>query len=103
MSKIKRGIKKTITKNWILKKDYVKLRELVLSYNLPKSLCAKIGFIKGITVSAIGRNLFMWTPEENNYVDPEASNYGNDLTSEFGEFASAPTTRTFGGSLKITF
>ena len=45
----------------------------------------------------------MWTPEENNYVDPEASNYGNDLTSEFGEFASAPTTRTFGGSLKITF
>ncbi len=90
-------------KNWILKKDYVKLRELVLSYNLPKSLCAKIGFIKGITVSAIGRNLFMWTPEENNYVDPEASNYGNDLTSEFGEFASAPTTRTFGGSLKITF
>jgi TonB-linked SusC/RagA family outer membrane protein len=90
-------------RNWVLKKDYVKLRELVLSYNLPKSICEKTGFIKGITVSAIGRNLFMWTPKENNYVDPEGSNYGNDLQSEFGEFAAAPTNRTFGGSIKITF
>lgn len=90
-------------KNWVLKKDYLKLRELVLSYSLPKLVCDKIGFIKNITVSAIGRNLFMWTPEENNFVDPEGSNYGNDLTSEFGEFAGAPTCRTFGGSIKITF
>ncbi|HNY06208.1 MAG TPA: SusC/RagA family TonB-linked outer membrane protein [Candidatus Egerieousia sp.] len=90
-------------KNWVLKKDYVKLRELVISYNLPKSICEKVGFIKGVTVSLIGRNLLMWTPAENNFVDPESSNYGNDLGSEFGEFASAPTNRTFGGSVKITF
>ena len=90
-------------RNWILKKDYLKLRELVLSYDLPKAAVDKIGFIKGLTVSAIGRNLFMWTPKENNFVDPEGTNYGNDLASEFGEFASAPTYRTFGGSIKITF
>ncbi|MEN6618604.1 MAG: SusC/RagA family TonB-linked outer membrane protein [Rikenellaceae bacterium] len=90
-------------KNWVLKKDYVKLRELVLSYNLPKKICEKTKAIQGVTISAIGRNLFMWTPKENNFVDPEGTNYGNDITSEFGEFASAPTYRTFGGSIKITF
>ena len=93
----------TMYKRWILKKDYIKLREVVLSYNFPASLLNKTKFIKGISVSAIGRNLFMWTPHENNYVDPEASNYGNDLGSEFGEFAAAPTNRVFGGSIKITF
>lgn len=90
-------------KRWILKKDYVKLREVVLSYDFPASLIARTKFVKGICISAIGRNLFMWTPKENNYVDPEASNYGNDLDSEFGEFAAAPTYRVFGGSIKIKF
>lgn len=93
----------TMYKRWILKKDYLKLRELVLSYEFPARLLGKTKFVKGVTVSAIGRNLLMWTPKENNYVDPEASNYGNDLYSEFGEFAAAPTNRVFGGGIKITF
>ncbi|MDD2503917.1 MAG: TonB-dependent receptor, partial [Clostridia bacterium] len=90
-------------RNWVLKKDYLKVRELVISYDLPEKLCEKTKMFKGITISAIGRNLFMWTPKENNFVDPEGTNYGNDLVSEFGEFASGPTYRTFGGSIKITF
>ena len=44
----------------------------------------------------------MWTPKKNNFVDPESTNYGNDLRSELGEFAAAPTTRTFGGGVKVT-
>lgn len=90
-------------RNWVLKRDYLKLREVVISYTLPKEICEKTKTIKGVTISAIGRNLFMWTPKENNFTDPEGTNYGNDLGSEFGEFASAPTYRTFGGSIKITF
>ena len=31
------------------------------------------------------------------------TNYGNDLTSEYGEFYAAPTVRSFGGNIKITF
>jgi len=49
----------------------------------------------------IGRNLFMWTPKKNNYVDPEGTNYGNDILSEIGEFGAAPTNRTFGGGIKV--
>lgn len=91
--------------NWdrfVLKKDFVKLREIVLTYTFPKSLISKL-HLSQLDLSFIGRNLFMWTPKENNYVDPESSNYGNDIRSEFGEFATLPTTRNIGGSIKVVF
>lgn len=90
-------------RNFVISKSFVKLRELSLSYNFPKSVVAKLGPVKQLELAFIGRNLFMWTPKENNFVDPEGTNYGNDLTSELGEFTAAPTTRTFGGSIKVTF
>ncbi|MGL5318785.1 MAG: SusC/RagA family TonB-linked outer membrane protein [Bacteroidales bacterium] len=89
-------------KEWVLPKDYIKLRELTISYNLPKRVLAKTP-LTAVQFSLIGRNLFMWTAKRNNFVDPESTNYGNDITSELGEFATAPTTRTFGGGLKVTF
>jgi hypothetical protein len=88
--------------NAVIDRTYVKLRELSVSYALPKSLFLKTP-ISGLEVSIIGRNLFMWTAANNNYVDPENTNYGNDIDSEFGEFMAAPSVRTFGGALKITF
>lgn len=91
-----------IQKTFVIPKDFVKLRELTLSYTLPKRLFDNF-FVKGVEVGLVGRNLFLWTPKENNYVDPEGTNYGNDLYSEIGEFAAAPTTRNFGGNIKITF
>lgn len=89
-------------RNWVLPKDYMKLKELTLSYSFPKSLLSKTP-LTALQVSLIGRNLFMWTPKRNNYVDPESTNYGNDIKSDFGEYASSPTTRTFGGGIKVTF
>lgn len=89
-------------KEWVLPKDYLKLREVTLSYNFPKKMLTKTPFTS-VQVSLIGRNLFMWTPKKNNFVDPESTNYGNDIISELGEFATAPTTRTFGGGLKVVF
>lgn len=89
-------------RNWVLPKDYLKLREITLSYNFPKKLLVKTP-LTALQVSLIGRNLFMWTPKKNNFVDPESTNFGNDIASELGEFATAPTTRTFGGGLKAVF
>lgn len=89
-------------RNWVLPKDYVKLREVTLSYSFPKSFMKKTP-LTALQLSLIGRNLFMWTPKKNNFVDPESTNYGNDIRSELGEFAAAPTTRTFGGGVKVTF
>jgi len=88
--------------NFILDRDYVKLREVVLSYNLPISLVSRVK-MSGATISLIGRNLLLFTPATNNFVDPEATNYGNDITSELGEFAALPSMRNYGVSLRVTF
>lgn len=89
-------------REFILPKDYFKLREVSLSYNFPKALLGKTPF-KQVTLSVVGRNLLLFTPKENNYIDPEASNLGNDLLSEFGETTGTSTTRNFGGSVKVVF
>lgn len=87
----------------MLDKDFIKLRELVLTYNFPSKIFGAQKVVKGLALSLIGRNLFMWTPGNNKFVDPEISGFGNDISSEYGEFCSAPSVRSFGGSVKLTF
>ncbi|HYG01343.1 MAG TPA: SusC/RagA family TonB-linked outer membrane protein [Chryseosolibacter sp.] len=84
----------------ILDRTYLKVRELVLAYNLPSSLVSKTPFTN-ISASIVGRNLWIWTPTENNVVDPEATQFGNDLAGEFGEFAAGPSARSLGFTLKL--
>jgi len=45
----------------------------------------------------------MWTPKDNNFIDPEVSSWGNDLIGDFGENRMPPTARTFAVSLKLKF
>jgi len=93
---------KALEGNAVLPRTYVKLREVSLSYNFPKKLLAKTP-LTDAQFSVIGRNLLMWTAAKNNFVDPDQSNYGNDITSNFGEFSSAPSVRNLGVSLKLNF
>jgi len=86
----------------VIDKSFVKLREVVLSYKLPSDLL-KGTFINSLSASVIGRNLFLWTPSNNQYIDPEVSTFGNDLSSQFGEFSANPSTRSLGFSLKANF
>ena len=79
----------------------MRLRTLSLSYNFDSTLLDKIG-ISNANISIYGKNLFLWTPAENSYVDPETTSYRNGIRSEFGEFAANPSQRSFGASLKIT-
>ena len=91
-----------LRRDFVLPRDYFKIREVALSYSLPSKLI-KTTFLKQVTISAIGRNLFLGTPAENNYIDPEASNLGNDLLSEFGESTGTISTRNYGFGLKVVF
>ena len=86
----------------LLDKTYIKLRDLSLTYDLPKSLVSRVKWIQSAQVSLVGRNLLMWTPKQG-LIDPDMTNYGNDLESQYGEYYSSPTTRSFGGGLKIVF
>ena len=88
--------------NRILSRSFLKLREVTLSYTLPESVTSKI-LAQRVVFSIYGRNLITWLPPSNKTIDPEVSNFGNDLRSEFGEFRTAPPVRFFGASLKVTF
>jgi hypothetical protein len=51
----------------------------------------------------LARNLLIWVPSENTFVDPETTNLGNDILGEFGEMSTAPTQKSFGAVLKVNF
>jgi TonB-linked SusC/RagA family outer membrane protein len=79
--------------------SYVKLREVVLSYSLPRKLMEKT-FIYGASVSFVGSNL--WIIHKNlPYADPEAGqSSGNTQGWQSGVM---PATRNFGLTLDLQF
>ncbi|MEZ4970980.1 MAG: SusC/RagA family TonB-linked outer membrane protein [Flavobacteriaceae bacterium] len=84
----------------ILDATNVKLREVVLSYELPKKML-KNTFVQSATLSAVGRNLlFLYNAAGD--IDPEAT-YSSGPTSTAFEHSSLPSTRSYGMNLKINF
>lgn len=58
----------------VLKADYIKLRDISLTYNLPKKLIRKSG-MESVAVTCQINNLWKWTANDKN-VDPEAFQVG---------------------------
>lgn len=86
----------------MIDRSFVKLRELSLSYSIPSKAIAKTPFTN-ISFTLTGRNLFIWTPVENQYVDPETTSFGTGIEADYGEFTTAPSIRSFGVGLKLGF
>ncbi len=80
--------------------SYIKLREVVISYSLPKALVAKLGPVKGVDFSLIGRNLWIIHKNLPN-ADPEDGISSGNLQGY--QVGSYPTARTFGANLKFRF
>ena len=91
-----------MARSTVIDKSFIKLREVVLSYTFSDKMLDN-SFIEGLSVSLIGRNLFLWTPRSNQYIDPETSTFGTDVQGLFGEFSANPTTRSMGFSVKANF
>lgn len=89
---------------YLVDKSFVKLRDLSLSYHLPSKLLSNT-FIKGAEFAVIGRNLLLWTPKSNTFVDPESTTFGdeNGLQADYGEYGATPTTRSYGFSVRLSF
>ena len=86
----------------VIDRSFLKLRDITLSYRLPAAWASKIS-ASSLSVAVYGHNFLLWTPKSNIYVDPEASNLGNDLAGQIGEFRTAPLSKQFGVSLKASF
>lgn len=81
--------------------SFVKLREVSLTYSLPKTLASKIGGLRGIDFSIVGRNL--WIIHKNlPDADPEdaasSGNYGQGYST-----GAYPTVRTLGANIRLSF
>ena len=86
----------------IFDKSFLKLRDINLTFNLPQTWTSKIK-ASSAAIGIYARNILLWLPQSNVYVDPESTNLGNDLTSQFGEFSANPISKSFGATLKVSF
>ncbi len=59
--------------NVVDRSDYIRLRELSLTYDVPRSVASRLG-LETLSVTATGRNVLLWTGYYG--VDPEANNTG---------------------------
>lgn len=89
----------TLTDQFITDADFIKLRQLTLGYNLPKSVLGKTP-IQSVTVSLVARNLLMLYNKAKN-IDPESS-YNNSNAQGLENFG-VPTARSFGVNLFVRF
>lgn len=78
-----------------------KLRELALTYSLPVKWLSKQPVVKGIDVSLIGRNLFMWRPSANKWTDPEYSTNGNGNAVGYTTEFQTPPTRIISFAVRV--
>ncbi len=91
--------------NFVYSAAFWKLREVSLSYDFPKDLLNKIGFInvESATISVQGRNLLLYTPDTNVYTDPEYSAFGASSNAiGISGFNDAPPARYYGLTLSVT-
>lgn len=92
-----------VNSNYTYSAAFWKMRELSLSYELPKSVLSNVKFVKGATISVQGRNLFLWAPKSNLYTDPEYSAF--DASSNaigFTSLSQTPPGRFYGMTLSLT-
>lgn len=92
-----------VVENYVYSAAFWKLRELSLSYDLPKTFLGSAKYIKGARVSVQGRNLFVWTPNTNIYTDPEFSAAGAESNAiGLSNLGQTPPARMFGLSVSLT-
>jgi len=80
----------------IMEKTFVKLREVTITYNLPKTLVEKT-FLNSASVSLVGRNLYYWTKDKT-YADLDSYSFSQGSTN-----LQFPSQRTYGFNVNLQF
>ncbi len=80
----------------VISGDYLRLRNVLLQYKLPKSITDKWG-IEGATIKFQAENLFVIANKRLNGMDPETANYSSS------SYGSLPLPKTFTLGLNFNF
>ncbi|HSW29528.1 MAG TPA: SusC/RagA family TonB-linked outer membrane protein [Longimicrobiales bacterium] len=94
------------TKTWVKEADFVKLRELSLTYQFPSGVAERLRF-ESASVTVAARNLWMWTKYDFGEPglgspDPEVS-FNSGPRFERTDYCSIPMLRSFAASLRFSF
>ena len=86
----------------VQKTDYIKLRELSLTYALPATWLKKLQFVKGLDLGFIGRNIWRKVDKSFTGADPEYCSFGDSNAQGWVTF-QFPSTKTYSLFLRVTF
>jgi hypothetical protein len=100
-------MEEVVPENSLVDATYLKLRELRISYTLPKTIIDNI-FFDDLSVSIIGRNLAVWSDVK--HVDPETFGIASEK-NDFGfntkvpgfSDGRMPSVRSFGFTVNCKF
>lgn len=84
--------------DYVYNASFIKLRYVSLTYNLPRGVFEKLGFVKGASVSLVGRNLAILLKHTPG-LDPETNiSAGN---AQGIESSALPPTRSYGFNVNL--
>jgi hypothetical protein len=92
---------KQIADPFIFKSDYIKLRNITLSYDFSKLVGTQLKFVKGLSLAASCRNVAIlkkYVPD----IDPEQVASTGDFRAGY-EAVALPTTRSWSLNLNVKF
>ena len=89
-----------IGEEFVYNANFLKLRELSLGYEFPKSVLNSLKVVKGLNVSLVGRNLWTIIKHTDN-IDPEAAY--NNSNGQGLELNGYPATRSVGFNVNVKF
>ena len=84
--------------SYVFKGDYLKLRNISLSYDLKRDVLKDLKFFKGFSVGLLAENVFILS--EVPALSPEDSAWGNQVGVVGGTY---PRPMTLSGTVKLTF
>jgi hypothetical protein len=93
---------KNYTALFTFNNNFVKLRQVILTYNIPVQKIGALKWAQAASFSLVGRNLLLlYKDKKNNYFDPESS-YTNGNAQGLEAFG-VPRTRSMGVNLSVKF
>ncbi|HEX7118871.1 MAG TPA: SusC/RagA family TonB-linked outer membrane protein [Longimicrobiales bacterium] len=88
------------TKRYIMPADFIKLREIALTYTIPTRFVERAGFSRA-SVTLSGRNLWHWTKYEGN-ADPEVA-FTGDASFSTADYGAIPMQQWWTVRLNLNF
>jgi hypothetical protein len=88
--------------NYVVSAAAWKLREVALSWNIPRKFVSPTKIVQNAVLTVSGRNLIMLRPKTNVWTDPE---FNDGTGNDFGRTSTgqAPPTRIYSATLTLTF